>query len=371
LVEQEVISAAGHSYKEVVTLPTCTEPGYTTHLCLACGDSYVDGETPATGHHPGEFTVVTPPTETNEGLEKAVCMLCGEEISRPIPALGGSSVPAGGGGGGFVLQKYQISIAQDILNGVVSSDRKEAEAGQTVTLTVSPARGYRLDSLSVFNSGGIPLTVTTMGEDIYCFSMPGCAVTVTAKFDSLPPAELPFTDVAAEDWYYEAVSYVYSQKLMDGVSASQFAPEMSLTRAMLTTVLWRMEGAPAGGGTVFLDVAEEAWYAQAVSWAAEHGLVEGYGGGRFGPEDPITREQLAVLLYRYAHGQGDTGEAAGTLDNYSDGGQVSPWALEGMTWAVNAGLISGKGGGRLDPGGTALRGEIAALLQRFRQREPY
>ncbi|WP_207303265.1 InlB B-repeat-containing protein, partial [Intestinimonas massiliensis (ex Afouda et al. 2020)] len=276
-----------------------------------------------------------------------------------------SSEPSGPSGGGTVtVPKYPVNLPQTVDNGTVTADRTTAEAGQTVTLTAKPDQGYTLDSISVTDGSGKLLQLTADG-DTYRFTMPGGKVTVAVRFAPLP-VELPFTDVDEADWFYDAVAYVYGRELMTGISDTLFAPDQHLTRSMITTVLWRLEGSPAAGtGTVFTDVASDAWYAQAVNWAAAQGIVDGYGNGRFGPEDPITREQLAAILYRYARCLDDDTKAEGDLTGYPDGAQTSDWAVESMTWAVSTGLISGKNGGLLDPTGTATRSEVAALLQRF------
>ncbi|MGN8896422.1 InlB B-repeat-containing protein [Flavonifractor sp. HCP28S3_F3] len=315
-------------------------------------------------HILGQFTVVTPATETEDGLEMAVCEQCHETVYRVIPATGGEPTgPSGGGGGGVVTKKYPVELPETVENGTITADSTTAEAGQTVTLTVKPDQGYTLDAITVTDGSGKRLNLTAEG-DTYRFTMPEGKVTVAVSFAPVP-VELPFTDVGEEDWFYDSVSYVYVRELMTGISDTLFAPDQHLTRGMITTVLWRLEGSPAGTGTVFTDVAEDAWYAQAVRWAAAQGIVEGYGNGMFGPEDDITREQLAAILYRYARYLGDTTKAEGDLSGYPDGAQTSDWAVESMTWAVSTGLISGKNGGLLDPTGTATRSEVAALLQRF------
>ena len=130
---------------------------------------------------------------------------------------------------------------------------------------------------------------------------------------------------------------------------------------MLVTILWRLAGAPEADSALFDDVAAQAWYAAAVNWAAAGDVADGYGGGRFGPEDPITREQMAAMLWRYA----GRPESDGSLSAFTDSGQVSGWAAEAMTWAVEQGLITGVGGGRLNPQGQASRAEAATILMRF------
>ena len=162
--------------------------------------------------------------------------------------------------------------------------------------------------------------------------------------------------------YYDAVAYVYEKGLMDGTSAVTFAPGAVLTRAMTAQVLWNLAGSPAApGGAGFTDVAADAWYAGAVNWAAAQGIVAGYDTGAFGPEDAVTREQLAAMLYRYA----GTPEPTGDLDGFADKDAASGYAADALCWAVGEGLLTGKDGGRLDPAGTATRAEVAVILMRF------
>ena len=168
-------------------------------------------------------------------------------------------------------------------------------------------------------------------------------------------------------WYHEAVDYVLNNGLMDGVGGGRFAPGGETSRAMVVTILWRLAGSPqAGKDSGFTDVAGGLWYTDAVAWAAEKGIVGGYGSGMFGPADPVTREQLAVMLYRYAklQGKGFVGSWMFPLD-YADADRVSGWAYEAMCWMTMNGVIQGRGGSVLAPQGPATRAEAAAMLMRF------
>lgn len=175
-----------------------------------------------------------------------------------------------------------------------------------------------------------------------------------------------FTDLSQSDWYYAAVRYAVDAKLFNGTSATLFSPGANMDRAMLATVLWRMEGEPAAAYTgAFSDVASGQWYSQSVEWAAARGIVTGLGGGRFGPRQAVTREQIAVMLYRYAKDYLELDASqAGDLSAYADQGSVSGWAREAMTWAVGAQIVNGSGG-KLAPGRSATRAEVATMLQRF------
>ena len=176
---------------------------------------------------------------------------------------------------------------------------------------------------------------------------------------------LPFTDVTENDWFYDEVQYVYENGLMNGTDAATFAPGLSTTRGMIVTILWRMESMPEAAGEQFDDVDEDAFYADAVLWAAENGIVTGYGDGRFGPDAPVTREQLATILYHYAQYckmDVSVGEDTNIL-SYNDAFEVSEYAFPALQWACGAGLIQGADG-NLMPQGSATRAQVATILYR-------
>ena len=183
---------------------------------------------------------------------------------------------------------------------------------------------------------------------------------VTEPEEPEAPA-LPFTDVSEGDWYHDAVAYCWENGIMDGTSGTAFAPNMLLNRAMMAQVLYNLADGTAAAGAGFPDVAASAWYADAVNWAAANGYVTGYDNGSYGPEDSLTREQLAVILYRYA----GSPAPAGSLDGFADAASASAYAVDALRWAVGEGLLTGKDGGRLDPTGTASRAELAQILARF------
>lgn len=181
-----------------------------------------------------------------------------------------------------------------------------------------------------------------------------------------PTQSVPFIDVAEGSWYYDAVEYVTSMGLFNGTSETTFSPDLPMTRAMLVTVLYRLDGQHKSSVIpAFSDVVKDTWYTDAVAWAVEKEIVVGYSDGNFHPHDSITREQLAVMLWRYA------GEptANGTLDSFTDGGKASGYALDALCWAVEQGIITGKGGGILDPKGHATRAEVAAVVGRMAKPE--
>lgn len=246
--------------------------------------------------------------------------------------------------------------------------------GNRITLTL-PVDG------KIFEAGR-SYTVYQISADGSVETHTGTCVTVNGKrfvritvehlssFVVLPGAvrEFDFDDVRESDWFYEAARYVFDRGLMDGTGEKTFSPQTEMTRAMLVTVLWRMEGEPeVTAADEFIDVEPGAWYSDAVLWADAHGIVNGVGGGRFAPTDHISREQLATMLYRYArYKEQDTSAEAG-LSGYADGGAVSAWALEAMEWACGKELITGKNGDRLAPQDTATRAEVATLLMRYLQ----
>ena len=176
----------------------------------------------------------------------------------------------------------------------------------------------------------------------------------------------PFTDVSEKDWFYGDVMFVCENGLMLGTSKTLFSPYGTATRGMMATILWRMEGSPAPKGkNGFTDVEAEKWYTDAVTWTAENGIFAGYGKDKFGPDDPITREQLAAIFYRYADYKGYDLTVKGNLDKFKDADKITDYAKTAMQWAVSSGLVKGKSGNLLDPQGTATRAEIAAMLHRF------
>ena len=176
----------------------------------------------------------------------------------------------------------------------------------------------------------------------------------------------PFTDVFEKDWFYGDVMFVYENGLMLGTSKTLFSPHGTATRSMMATILWRMEGSPAPKGkNSFTDVEAGKWYADAITWTEENGIFAGYGKDKFGPDDPITREQLAAIFYRYADYKGYDLTVKGNPDTFKDADKITDYAKTAMQWAVGSGLVKGKSGNLLDPQGTATRAEIAAMLHRF------
>ncbi len=258
------------------------------------------------------------------------------------------------------VPSYLITLP-DPDNGTVTTDRAAARQGTEVTLTVTPDEGFALASLAVTDFFGNQVDISRNSDGTYSFVMPASQVTVSAVF---APAQLPFTDVTEANWYYDEVYYVWANGLMQGTSATTFGPGVDTTRAMVVTILWRLEGEPASGYDMdYSDVAGGAWYADAVRWATEHGIVNG-SEGQFYPGGTVTREQLAAMLYRYAQYKGYDLTAGGDLSGFADAGAVSGWAETSLAWAVGQRLIQGSAN-QIDPTGSAIRAQLAAILMRF------
>lgn len=266
--------------------------------------------------------------------------------------------------GSTVDPRYIIYVERSD-NGSVSVWPGTAAEGTVVTVNVKPDEGYVLDELAVTDSIGRELDVQYKGSGKYTFKMPASWVKIEASFRT---RRMPFADVAENAWYTDAVRYVYEHDLMDGIGSTTFAPDATTSRAMIATILWRMAGSPAVNGSIgFSDVADGQWYSEAIRWAASEGIVDGYGNGSFGPNDPITREQFAAMLWRYAASAGydvSIGESTNIL-SYADETNVSEYAIPAMQWACGSGVITGISEATLVPLGEATRAQAATMLMRF------
>ena len=193
-----------------------------------------------------------------------------------------------------------------------------------------------------------------------------CALFIAAAL-VLPASAVSFTDVPDGAWYAAAVEAVSDGGVMSGTSSTTFSPDQLVTRGMVVTVLWRLSGSPApAGASSFPDVLDWYYYADAVAWAEENGIASGRSDGAFGGGDTVTREQLVAFLYRYAGYKGqDTAQSGAAALDFADAEEISSWALEAVTWAVDARLLSGKTGNLLDPRGSATRAEVAQILMNF------
>ena len=272
------------------------------------------------------------------------------------------------GGSSSSSTEYAITV-DDGKNGSVSVSPKRAEKGDTVTITVKPDTGYELDELTVTDKDGDEIKLTEKADNKFTFKMPGSKVTVEASFAKDGTVQKPdtrFDDVAKNAWYYNAVEYVAENGIMSGVSAREFTPNAGFSRAMLAQTLYAMSGKPAvKAESTFADVAANAWYADAVNWAAEKGYVSGVGDGKFAPDASVTREQMALILYRYAGSPDASGMAQ---KEFADSSSVSAYAVDAIRWAVHEGLISGMENNTLAPQGTATRAQVAQILMNFHQK---
>ena len=305
----------------------------------------------------------------------------------------GGSGGSGGGGGSWVTY-YPIKVITPE-HGMLRSDRTSMYAGGTVTLTPTAAEGYRLAGITVTDTSGKAVELTERNGK-YTFKMPGRGVEARAEFapvavetptpeptetpspeptetptpeptgtptpeptgsPSPEPWKNPYPDVKADDWFYHAVEFVSREGLMRGYANGKFGPYDTITRAQFAQILYNKAGRPSAGSAVFTDVTG-GWYAAAVNWAAAQGIVTGVGGGRFAPDDPITREELAVMLWRYA----GSPEPRKNQLGFTDSNQVSKYAWKALCWASENGIMNGRGGGVLDPAGTAKRSEAAQML---------
>lgn len=260
-----------------------------------------------------------------------------------------------------VEHKVYVDKATD---GTLKASTEWAEDGQMVYITATPDKGYELGSLYVKTAKGDYLRVfEAQKENTYYFYMPDQYVTVSAVF-VYKTAEIPFVDVSSKSWYYDAVRFVYGKGIMDGVSTYSFAPDATITRGMVVTMLWRMAGEPYAAPAGFTDVASGRYYSTAVAWAAKNGIVEGMTSTTFAPNQAITREQLASILYRYAKWLGFSG-AGSDISGYTDAGKVSSYAYDAMSWAVKTGVVTGTSARVLDPQGTASRAAAAQMFMNF------
>ena len=283
----------------------------------------------------------------------------GSIISVRTSGGSGSASRPGEEDGTYIIRTNSVG------RGAVMVSPGSAERGDTVTITVRPDSGCELSELTATGDGR-RLQINDMGSSRFTFVMPGADVEVRGSFTALPvQTDFPFTDVPKNAWFRGAAEYVYENSLMSGTSATSFGPDQPTSRGMIVTILYRLAGSPAAGASGFSDVADGQYYAKAVAWASSNGVVNGYGNGRFGPNDPITREQLAVILRGFARLRGRDVGAQANLSGYRDAGKISPYALESLRWASAQGLINGTSDTTLTPNGTATRAQVAVILKNF------
>ena len=279
------------------------------------------------------------------------CAVTGEGVYRAYHDTLADAIAAVEDGGTVKLLRdcgETISVAREV------SFTLDANGNQ-FTGSISSASGYRLNCAD---------NIYTITLKSYSGSSSGSSSSGSGSTPTVPEKWVnPFIDVKGGDWYYDAVEYTVEKGLLSGMSTNIFAPDTELSRAMVVQILYSMEGKPAvTGSSPFADVAEDAWYADAVKWAASQGIVDGVGDGRFAPEAQVTREQLALILFGYA---GSPDAPAQDLTGFADAGQVSAWSADALRWAVGSNIISGKTGNVLNAQGTATRAEVAQMIMKF------
>ena len=269
------------------------------------------------------------------------------------------------GGGEPAKPSFPVKISNSG-DGVAKVDKSYASAGDKVTITVTPGRNATVQHITVTDEDGERLKLTENRDGTYSFTMPNGAANVYARFSG---SGLPFADVPSGSWYYDDVAYVYDTGLMTGLTATAFGPNLSTTRGMIVTILWRMENEPvAKHGCPFADVRRGSYYEQAIAWASENGIVTGFDASTFAPDRAITREQLAAILFRFAAYRGmDAVTLRENLSSFQDQAAISAYAVSALNWAVGEGLMQGTGD-KLEPTGNATRAQVAAMLRRFMQR---
>ena len=260
--------------------------------------------------------------------------------------------------------RYDVAVS-DGAHGSVTVSPKSASKGSTVTVTVTPDKGYTLETLSVTDKNGSALDLTDQGGGKYTFTMPSAPVTVAATFMDDNTMLNYFVDVPAGAYYYDAVLWAAEGGIVTGTDAVHFSPDASCTRAQLVTFLWRAAGSPVVNYAMnFTDVDGGAYYAEAVRWAASEKVVEGTTAETFAPDAAVTRAQVVTMLYRFAKAQGmDTTQGGMAIREFDDFDAVPAYALEAMDWAVNAGVLKGDNN-RLLPQDNCTRAQIVTMLYR-------
>ena len=328
-----------------------------------------------TGEKAGETETLTGKT-TADGVQCTVTGLSPISLGWvKKTSQGGSS-----GGGWYPSVSYYSVKVDKTEHGTVTASPTSASSGSTVTLNAKPDEGYKLDKITVTDSQGKAVEVTEKSGK-YTFKMPSRNVTIEADFvPAVSPSpspsgsptpttspspspdawKNPFPDVSNTGWYIKAIEYVCTNGLMAGYSNGKFGPNDTLTRAQFAQIIYNKEGQPKADSGRFTDVTT-GWYANAVNWAAAEGIVAGVGGGKFAPDQPISRQDLAVMLWRYA---GSPDPRKNELD-FSDAGKVSTYAWKALCWANENGIVGGKGNRVLDPKGKATRAEAAQMLKNY------
>ena len=416
--------ALGHDYQTVVMAPTCDAMGYTTHTCTRCGNSYVDSYTQAADH---SYTseVTKQPTCTEEGVRTFTCTNCGKSYTESIPMIAHSyeAVRTDPDCTHMGYTTYTCSVCGDSYKAdFVDAAGHDCEA--TVIAPTCEGYGYTENHCKHCDYTYISEIRQPLGHDDKLTGSKEATCTepgytgdmvctrcgeVHSKGEEIPAlghdygdwttvkeadcfhtgleerkcgrcgeieqhettAETclseAYTDLDRNGWYHEYVDWALKNGVMNGVGGGLFEPNGETTRAMLVMVLYRMAGAPdmAGRESSFTDVSADSWYGAAVIWASENGIVNGVGGGLFDPDASLTREQMAMMLYRFAGYLGSNTEKRADLSAYGDADAVSAFAQDAMAWAVAEGLVNGRSAAELAPKAGATRAELATILFRF------
>lgn len=336
-LESVTIAASGHAlaYHERVA-PTYSAEGREAHYaCAVCGELFLDAAA--------------------EQLVSAEALVI-PKLERPQNPPTTPSEP----------EPPALEIAETAHGAVVVSTA-HPDYGEVVTIIPQPEPGYVVEAVTVTDADGEALAVTALEDGTYQFTQPRGTVEIVVTFvaSSEEPVVLPFVDVAAEDWYGDAVAEVYARGLMMGTAEDTFAPELAATRGMVVSILHRLAGSPTVNAEVFADVAIDDWYGQAVAWAANEGIASGTNAETFSPNAAVTREQLAALFCNFAAHQGMDTTARSDLSSFDDAETVSDWAQDAVSWAHAEGLLAGTSATTLSPQGEATRAQLAAMLVRF------
>ena len=336
-LESVTIAASGHAlaYHERVA-PTYSAEGREAHYaCAVCGELFLDAAA--------------------EQLVSAEALVI-PKLERPQNPPSTPSQP----------ESPALEIAETT-HGVVVVSTAHPDYGEVVTIVPQPESGYVVETVTVTDADGEALVVTALEDGSYQFIQPRGTVEIVVTFVALSekPVVLPFVDVAAEDWYGDAVAAVYAQGLMMGTAEDTFAPELVATRGMVVSILHRLAGSPTVSAEVFEDVIADDWYGQAVAWAASEGIASGTSAETFSPNAAVTREQLAALLCNFAAQQGMDTTARSDLSSFDDAETVSDWAQDAVSRAHAEGLLAGTSATTLSPQGEATRAQLAAMLVRF------
>ena len=339
-----------HSYKAVVTAPTCTEKGYTTHTC-ACGDSYVDTYTDALGHAWDNGKVTKEPTETESGVKTFTCTRCGETKTEVIPALSHEH-----------SYKAVVTAPTCTAKGYTTHT---CACGDSYVDTYVDALGHAWDN------GKVTKEPTETETGVKAFTCTRCGETKTETIPATGSVDVTemFTDVS-HSWADDGIQYCVTHQLMSGIGNNLFGPKLTTTRAQIVQILYNLEGEPkVTGKTPFTDLTND-WYQDAVLWAYQTGVVAGTSSTTFEPDRPVTREQIAVILMEYVTRvlKLERTWAPADLSGFPDAGSVSDWAKDAMADAVALGLISGASNGGqtyLEPQGSATREQVATILMEF------